>query len=280
MGFAAPHHEKQSNRKAAQDGEKGERYKVCHGQDYEVTNRPRALLLLLGALLAFLVTLALGNWQLNRAAEKRALELALQAAERKPVVDTAALLDVPDATVFNRQRAVLQGRWLAQHTVYLDNRQMNAKVGFFVMTPLQLQDSTAHVWVQRGWVARNFQERTALPDIETPTGLVTIEGRIVPPPSKLYEPGSASNGAIRQNLDLDQFRAQTGLLVLPVTLQQTGAASEGLLREWLAVGLGIDKHYGYAFQWFGLAVLIALLTLWFQVIQPYLHRAKDSTPHV
>jgi len=115
--------------------------------------------------------------------------------------------------------------------------------------------------------------------VETPSGVVTVEGRIVPPPSKLYEPGSAASGTIRQNLDLDQFRAQTGLLVLPVTLQQTGAASEGLLREWPVVGLGIRQHYGYAFQWFALSVLIALLALWFQ-LSTYLHRAKDSTHHV
>jgi surfeit locus 1 family protein len=280
LGLVAAHHEKQCGGQAGENGQKSERYKVCHAWDYELSKRYRSVLLLLGALIAFGVTLALGNWQLDRAAQKRDLEQSLQAAERKPVVDTTALLGAPDAKVFSRQRALLQGQWLAQYTVFLDNRQMNAKVGFFVMTPLQLKDSSAHVWVQRGWAARNFQDRNALPNIETPDGLVTVEGRIVPPPSKLYEPGPASTGAIRQNLDLDQFRSHTGLSVLPVTLQQTGGYSEGLLRQWPVVGSGIDKHYGYAFQWFGLSALIALLTLWFQVIQPYLHRTKDLPPHV
>ena len=243
-------------------------------------SQTRSLLTRLGALLAFGITLALGNWQLDRAAQKVAIQVAMDIEGRKPIVATATLLAAPDKTKLVKQRAVLQGTWVAEKTVFLDNRQMNAKVGFFVVTPLQLNSSDAVIWVQRGWIQRNFEERALLTRIATPDGLVSVEGRIAPPPSKLYELGAPSTGAIRQNLDLEQFRTETGLPLLPVMLQQTGAPSEGLLRDWPAVNLGIDKHYGYAFQWFGLAALIALLTLWFQVVQPYLHRSKDSQPHV
>ena len=107
--------------------------------------------------------------------------------------------------------------------------------------------------MQRGWVPRNFADRTRLPEVATPAGRVTVEGRIAPPPSKLYEFKGADAGPIRQNLDLAAFRLETGLPLLEeVSLLQTGAPSEGLLREWAAPNLGVDKHYGYAFQWFGL----------------------------
>jgi surfeit locus 1 family protein len=46
------------------------------------------------------------------------------------------------------------------------------------------------------------------------------------------------------------------------------------------VNLGVDKHYGYAFQWFGLAALIAVLFLWFQMIRPFIQRRKDPPLHV
>jgi surfeit locus 1 family protein len=156
---------------------------------------------------------------------------------------------------------------------------MNAKVGFFVMTPLQLEGGGAIV-VQRGWVPRNFTQRDQIPAVQTPVGLVSIEGRIAPPPSKLYEPGNPTGNAIRQNLDLAQYRAETGLALLPITLVQTGPASEGLLRQWPAVNLGVEKHYGYAFQWFGLAALIAGLYLWFQVFRRMMSRPKESPRHV
>jgi surfeit locus 1 family protein len=122
--------------------------------------------------------------------------------------------------------------------------------------------------VQRGWAQRSFTDRSALPAIDTPRGLVQVQGLLAPWPSRLYDFGGAEQGPIRQNLDLSEFRRETALDLLEVSLLQTGAASEGLLREWPVVASGVEKHHGYAFQWFGLSGLIALLYVWFQIVQP------------
>ena len=144
---------------------------------------------------------------------------------------------------------------------------MNARVGFYVVTPLRLSASPAVILVQRGWVPRNFAERSQLPEVTTPRGEVSITGRIALAPSKLYELGGSEEGPIRQNLDLAALRAATGWPLLEVTVVQTGAASEGLLREWPQPASGVEKHYGYAFQWFGLSALITLLYVWFQIVR-------------
>jgi surfeit locus 1 family protein len=136
------------------------------------------------------------------------------------------------------------------------------------------------VWVQRGWVPRNFVNRTELPMVVTPSNLVQVHGRIAPPPSKLYEPGRAEEGTIRQNLDLDALTLMAGQTISPVILQQQGAASEGLQRDWPTFNSGVDKHYGYAAQWFGLCGLIAALYLWFQIVQPLYFRSKKASLHV
>ena len=173
---------------------------------------------------------------------------------------------------------MLEGVWQPAHTVYLDNRPMRGRTGFWVLTPLRLQGSGQVIVVQRGWVPRNFGERTRLPEVATPAGLVTVEGRIAPPPSKLYAFKGVDTGPIRQNLDLAAFRRETGLALLEeVSLLQTGAPSEGLLREWAAPNLGVDKHHGYAFQWFGLSALVVLLYVWYQVILPF--RASLRAQH-
>lgn len=145
---------------------------------------------------------------------------------------------------------------------------MNGKPGFFVLTPLQIEGTGAVMLVQRGWAQRAFTDRTALPPIETPAGQVEVPGHLAPWPSRLYDFGGAEQGPIRQNLDLQAFRRETALPLLEVTLLQSGAASEGLLREWPVVASGVEKHHGYAFQWFGLSGLIALLYVWFQIVQP------------
>ncbi|MEY3125097.1 MAG: hypothetical protein RLZZ573_1617 [Pseudomonadota bacterium] len=231
------------------------------------------------AVLAFVAALSLGQWQLSRAAQKEALQAAIASQSGKSALDGTALLAASDPAALVHQGAVLKGSWVPDKTIFLDNRQMNAKVGFFAMTPFLLQGGQAAVLVQRGWAPRNFEDRAQLPTIDTPQGLVVIEGHIAPPPSKLYELGSAPAGAIRQNLDLTQFAAETALPLMAITLQQTGTASEGLLRDWPAANVGVDKHYGYAFQWFSLAALIAVLYLWFQIVRRFFYRPKDPKPH-
>ena len=205
----------------------------------------------------------------SRPLQKGALMAADSAA---PALDGRSLGSAPGdaasrAALIHR-RMVLTGHWLPQHTVYLENRQMNGKPGFFVLTPLQIEGTGAVMLVQRGWAQRAFTDRTALPPIETPAGQVEVPGHLAPWPSRLYDFGGAEQGPIRQNLDLQAFRRETALPLLEVTLLQSGAASEGLLREWPVVASGVEKHHGYAFQWFGLSGLIALLYVWFQIVQP------------
>ena len=234
------------------------------------SQRTRFWWLSLATLLALGATLSLGRWQLSRAAEKERYQARVEARGREPTLSANALLEgVTDESLIHRQ-IIVRGHWLANKTVFLDNRQMNAKPGFYVMTPLQLESHAEVVLVQRGWVARNFIDRAVLPPIEMPTGLVNVPGRIAPPPAKLYELGQTEGGAIRQNLDLAQFKTETNLNLLPLTIQQQGTPSEGLLRDWPQPASGIDKHYGYAFQWFGLSALITILYVWFQLVRRFI----------
>lgn len=234
--------------------------------------RSKFWLLTLLALLAVGLTFALGQWQLSRATQKAALQARTEEQARLPELDGAALAAAASTPDLLQRRIRVSGRWLADRTVFLDNRQMQGKVGYFVVTPLQVAGTPRLLLVQRGWVPRNFQDRMQVPRVETPAGEVEVTGRIVPPPAKLYELGPAEAGPIRQNLDLAQFSAETGLPLAEVSLQQLGEASDGLLRNWPQAGSGIDKHHGYAFQWFGLSALIAILYVWFQIVRRFLPR--------
>jgi surfeit locus 1 family protein len=134
--------------------------------------------------------------------------------------------------------------------------------------------------VQRGWVPRNFLNRNQLPEVQTPEGLVSFRGRIALPPSKLYELGGATTGPIRQNLDMQAYRQESGLPIrTDFSVLQLGEASEGLLREWPLIQLGIDKHYGYALQWFAIAALVSGLLVWF-LVRPLLISSKKDSSHV
>lgn len=258
----------------------------------------RFLLISLAALACVAVTASLGFWQLGRAAQKQAVfdaitrQQGLQPWHDAELAAGVALAtdsvgEAPKAHLLHRP-VQLQGRWLAEQTVFLDNRQMQGRVGFYVLTPLRLSAPYGHrvVIVQRGWVPRNFMDRTVLPEVQTPAGTVSIEGRLEAPPSKLMELETAHGGAdpdeqksrIRQNADIALWAQQGGLPLLALSVVQSGSASEGLLRDWPQINAGVQKHYGYAFQWFGLSVLVVLLYVWFQLVRRFYPRRRAAQP--
>jgi cytochrome oxidase assembly protein ShyY1 len=270
-------------------------------------DRGRFLIVTLAAVLALGATVSLGRWQLSRAAQKEALQARIDAQKQKPPLSQAEFLALGEAAGELHRPVQLRGLWLTAQTVYLDNRQMHGTPGFYVLTPFALEGSEQTVMVQRGWVQRNFVDRTQLGVVETPPGIVELTALIEPPPSHLFElgakaapapaasaaapapaasgptapaPGIQGSSPIRQNLDLEAFRAETQLpLRTDVSLQQSGPASEGLQRDWPAPALGLERHYGYAFQWFGLSALVVILYVWFQFISPFRRarrRARDG----
>jgi surfeit locus 1 family protein len=234
--------------------------------------RVRAVVTLLATLVGVAIAARLGVWQLDRADQKIALQTSLEARSHDPALDGSSLARSPLAAEAQHHRRVnLHGRWLAERTVFLDNRQMDGKVGFFVVTPLALTPGSGVVLVQRGWAARHFTSRTELPALATPEGIVAVDGIVAPAPSRLFEFADAASGTIRQNLDIASFARDTGLDLLPLSVLQLdppGPTADGLLRHWPAPAADVQKHYGYAFQWFALAAGIAFLYVWHRFIRP------------
>jgi len=238
-----------------------------------------AIVVLVATLLGIGITARLGFWQLSRAAQKEAMQQALdERATMPPLAPGLIARREADAPAQHYRRAQMQGEWITSATVFLDNRQMNGRPGFYVVTPLKLQGSADAVLVQRGWVPRDQLDRTRLPRIASPAGEVTVSGHIAPPPSRLYDFGAAASGPIRQNLELGAFSVETGLRLLPLSLVQedpAGDIKDGLLRQWPRPAVDVHKHYGYAFQWFALCALMAGLYVWFQLVRPHV-RARQG----
>ncbi len=237
------------------------------------------LLIMLAALVAAAATARLGWWQLDRAAQKNALQAAVETRRALPALPARELArDAVEAARQYHRQVVLSGRWMAAATVFLDNRQRQGRPGFLVLTPLLLDDGSAVV-VQRGWLPREFIERTHVAAPPLPQGEVRVSGRIAPAPPRLYEFDAAASGPIRQNLDLAAYAAEVGQPLRPLSLLQLvpgapAAAADGLDRDWPQPAADVHKHYGYAFQWFALSGLIVALFVWFQLIRPRRARAQ------
>jgi surfeit locus 1 family protein len=202
------------------------------------------------------LTLWLGNWQANRAGEKRERQALFEARMNDtPVQITGA---VPaEGLMYRRVRAA--GTWIAERQFFVDNRIRGGKAGFEVITPLRIEGSSSAVLVNRGWVARTPDYPRA-PRIEVPQGAVVAAGLAMRPPARFLElsPQSVS-GDVWQNLSIERYAAASGLALLPIVVLQDPPAP-GLAAVQEKPDAGISKHVEYAFTWFSLAA--TALALW------------------
>ena len=118
------------------------------------------------------------------------------------------------------------------------------------------EDGGGYVLVNRGWLPRNADVRTAIAPYRTPTGEVAIEGIARANASRAFElgeGGSAAHQQIRQNLDVAAFASETALPLQPFVIEQTSDDNDALVRDWPAPTTGVERNYGYMFQWWGMA---------------------------
>ena len=211
---------------------------------------------LLAAIVGVAITVSLGNWQLGRAAQKVERKERIEAQAAQPPIRVGA--DELAASDIELRRVEARGVFDPRHTVFVDNRVRRGVPGFHVVTPLRIEGSARHVLVNRGWIAWE-PERSRLPQVRTPTDAVTVSGIAVVPSPRVFELSDAVvEGRIWQNLTLDRFRKAAPIAIQPFVIRQQSALDDGLVREWDAPDFGIDKHYGYAFQWFALAATIVI----------------------
>jgi surfeit locus 1 family protein len=215
---------------------------------------PRAIptVLTVAAVAAFV---ALGNWQLGRAHEKRAL--AADFAAGGPAIEWRRLpADAP-----RYQRVFLRGRYDAEHQFLLDNRSHESVAGVEVLTPLVLDDGSA-VLVNRGWLPWGPTRRD-LPAISVGGEKRDIVGRIdeLPRPGIWLEPPPAAGWPrLVQYPSMEELSAALGRELAPRQVLLDPGVPDGYVRDWAVPGTTPDRHLGYALQWFAFAALAA--TIW------------------
>jgi cytochrome oxidase assembly protein ShyY1 len=197
----------------------------------------------------------LGQWQLHRAAYKQAIEDKIVAREAQvPVTLGTGTLDI-DKLEYRRVKVV--GELVRGWPVYLENRPNNGVPGFYLLMPLKIDGTGMHVLIARGWFPVNAEDRNKLPTVVTPAGTVTVEGIARRNPGRLLQLGQGDPvrpNAILQNVQIAEIAAASKLPMLPVFIEQTNDVHDGLVRQWPRPSSGIERHYGYAVQWFGLAL--------------------------
>ncbi len=217
---------------------------------------------LIAMALVITTAISLGNWQTRRAEEKLAIEQAIIARSQLAPLDAATIKPGQQPEEFRRVKA--EGEFVADWPLYLENRPHGAQSGFYLLMPLRIAESGDVVLVARGWFPRDPADRTRIPDVPVPTGRQQIEGSVRSHTTRVMQLGEASAvkpGAILQNIEPASFAAASGLHTQAFIIEQLNDTHDGLVRDWPAPSAGVEKHRGYAFQWYALAAAAFLFYL-------------------
>lgn len=211
--------------------------------------------------------LALGNWQLGRAEEKRHY-FAMQA--QASVAETIILNDFMEESMetLRYKKAQMTGHYDSRHQFLIDNQVSDGKAGYFVMTPFLLKGKASAVLVNRGWIPL-LGNRAMLPTVDVSGEETTLIGRINAFPSvgvKLAGADIPTEGwpSVVQVVNAKILAKKLGYPLLAFQVELDRDLPGGFQRDWQAASImQPEQHIAYAIQWFALALTLTILIFWY-----------------
>ena len=201
----------------------------------------------------------LGFWQLDRAQQK----IDMQRAFEKPARFALVSENLRPETF---QAIEVRGRYLSDRQVVIENAILDGALGYYVITPLEYSSYEPLLLVNRGWI-RKDGTRDGLPDIVPDDPAGSVRGKAGNLPRVGIRPGEAfADQSIWPRIGvwptLDEVAAELGRDVLPYVLLLDPDQDDGYSRRWKPAQNGPSTHYGYAFQWFSMAIALLAIMAW------------------
>ncbi|WP_433828792.1 SURF1 family cytochrome oxidase biogenesis protein [Actinoplanes sp. CA-015351] len=240
---------------------------------YRFLLTPRWLAAFALTVVAAVVMVMLGNWQLRRYHERTDINDRIDSANSVQAVPLTSILTAPTAAgtpgaapgkALAWTKVTLTGRYDASYEIQARGRTVGSEVGFEIVTPLMLDDGTA-VLVDRGWVPAGDTGALAAPEVPAaPGGRVTVVGQI-----HLSESRPAAVERRDGRLDTRRLSVPRLAQELPFPVygayvllnEQTPAADPAFVQ----VPISHEDSWqngGYAVQWWLFAVMALFLYGW------------------
>ena len=219
------------------------------------------------AVLAIATFSWLGLWQLDRAGEKelRRGTFAVRTGDAPILLNQRlAVMPAEYAGDWWRYRHVeFAGDVVGERQYLLDNRTRNGVAGYHVYLPMLVTGLDRVLLVNRGWVETG-PSREHRPDVSLDESELVVSGIVDHPRRTLLlgDDGYAGTSwpKVVQRIDLEKTALDLKRPVLPFVVLLDEADPHGFVREWSPyLGIGPDRHRGYALQWFSLAVAVAVV---------------------
>ena len=210
-------------------------------------------------IIATLVLLiSLGFWQLDRADEKRAIEDQIASANSGDVEFVTSVEFLKDKEYYHVR---LQGSYIGDKQFIYDNQIVDQISGYYVLTPFVLRGASNAILINRGFIPWSGR-RDKLADIDIGEKLTEVKVQISIPVKRMELEVSETIGdfpVLIQALDLDEMSTISSLDFVSVVGLLSSESEDGYIRQWEPYTGSIERHIGYAIQWFLMALVLAFI---------------------
>jgi surfeit locus 1 family protein len=217
-------------------------------------------------IIAVIVLINLGLWQLRRLEQRRTLNAAIMAGLEAPV--TMLTGQSVDPETLHLHRVTVIGSFDNEENIAILNRPFEGRAGMRLVTPLQIEGSDQAVLVDRGWIPLAETDREQRQQYDQ-NGVVAIEGiayKSQPQSDRWLVPQDPVPGENRRDrwfrVDISLIQKQLPYPLLPIFIQQSPPENSDSIAPPLREGtieLDEGNHLSYALQWFGFAAIAVIV---------------------
>ena len=225
-----------------------------------LAKKPVKYLLRIVYLLCLSLLLGLGGWQLSRGVEKNQLEKTLSEQHPHIVIKNRA----PSWDDMEYKAVELDGTWLEGKTFLLDNRIYRGQLGYEVLRPFRLAGDSSVVLVNLGWIAKDWIAENAVAGLQLASNLGSekVMGQLYLPEQGFTLGVAYTNQTswpkVIQYFDWQALSQAVGFTLQPVVVVLETDPKLGLVKIWSPYVINALRHFGYAVQWWGLALLLII----------------------
>jgi len=198
-----------------------------------------------------------GFWQMDRYQGKL---YELESIERRawlPSREPVKLRGVDNPRYFPVK---VSGNYINDESFLLDNRVVQGVSGYHLITPFMMTDNRI-LLVNRGWIKGDI-DKSILPSFEPVLGHKQIKGMAWQPLGKAIVFGkdewSEKWPKVIQSLVIDRMSANFEVSVESWFLVLDEYQPGIMKRDFHPINIQPNKHLGYAFQWFVMALALGI----------------------
>lgn len=218
-------------------------------------------------LVAFLMLIGLGQWQIQRAQTKHNMIQHYQLSAHQYPKSLSELFKTSALKQYTPVEASGAFDWA--HMMLLDHQYHRHQLGYHVIVPFKPKAQLDPVLVNLGWVHRSFDFK----HYAQPKRSQTIQGQIYfvsPNPFITHTiPDKNDFPLVIQGLEIEKLSSKINQPFQPFIIRLDAKAPLGFERDWKPVVLSPSRHIFYAVQFF-LFAFIALM------IFVYIHSERTS----